>query len=98
MPNNTRLYFLHCLAPTHVGTGRGVGYIDLPVYREKITNWPAFPGSGFKGVWADHYHHRANCTLKTRRDDPRLKAAFGLADPEGGRGDSSQAGALIATD
>ncbi len=96
MPNNTRLYWLHCLAPTHVGTGRGVGYIDLPVYREKITNWPSFPGSGFKGVWADHYHHQARITLRDRGSNNKLKAAFGLADD--GAGNSSQAGALIPTD
>lgn len=98
MPNNTRLYWLHCLAPTHIGTGRGVGYIDLPIYREKITNWPAFPGSGFKGVWADHYHNQANITLKTRGTNDKLAAAFGVADPAGGLGNSSQAGALIPTD
>src|SRR4051794_22085250 len=96
MPNNTRLYWLHCLAPTHIGTGRGVGYIDLPVYREKITNWPSFPGSGFKGVWADHYHHQAKITLRDRGKDDKLRAAFGLADD--GAGNSSQAGALIPTD
>ncbi len=96
MPNNTRLYWLHCLAPTHIGTGRGVGYIDLPVYREKITNWPAFPGSGFKGVWADYYHHQAKVTLRDRATNDRLRAAFGLADD--GAGNSSQAGALIPTD
>ena len=93
MPNNTRLYWLHCLAPTHVGTGRGVGYIDLPVYREKITNWPAFPGSGFKGVWADHYHHKAKSTLRTRKDNSLLKAAFGVVGDSG-----SNAGALMPTD
>jgi CRISPR-associated protein Cmr4 len=96
MPNNTRLYWLHCLAPTHIGTGRGVGYIDLPVYREKITNWPAFPGSGFKGVWADHYHNQAKITLRDRANNEKLKAAFGLADDSAGN--SSQAGALIPTD
>ena len=29
--SNTRIYWLHAISPTHVGTGRGVGYIDLPV-------------------------------------------------------------------
>jgi CRISPR-associated protein Cmr4 len=98
MPSNTRLYWLHCLSPTHVGTGRGVGYIDLPVYREKITNWPAFPASGFKGVWADYYQHQAKVTLQDRKNHDNLRAAFGVADPQRDGGDSSQAGALIPTD
>ncbi len=89
MPANMRVYWLHCLAPTHVGTGRGIGYIDLPVYREKITNWPAFPGSGFKGVWADKYQ----ATESRRRENRKLRLAFGTVGESG-----SNAGALIPTD
>ena len=54
MPN-TRIYWLHALSPTHVGIGRGVGYIDLPIDRDGVTGWPIIRGSGFKGVWADYY-------------------------------------------
>jgi CRISPR-associated protein Cmr4 len=89
MPN-TRLYWLHCLSPTHAGIGRGVGYIDLPIDRDGVTNWPIIRGSGFKGVWADH--HRA--TADARKNDPTLRAAFGVA----GDNNNSNAGALIPTD
>ena len=54
MPN-PRIYWLHALTPIHAGVGRGVGYIDLPIDRDKVTNWPLIRGSAFKGVWADHY-------------------------------------------
>jgi CRISPR-associated protein Cmr4 len=87
---NTRLYWLHCLSPTHAGVGRGVGYIDLPIDRDSVTGWPVLRGSAFKGVWADY--HRA--TTEARRDDPTLSAAFGMA----GSDNSSNAGALIPTD
>src|SRR5688572_24809920 len=40
MPDNTRVYWLQALTPLHVGAGRGVGYIDLPIMREKVTQWP----------------------------------------------------------
>jgi len=89
MPN-TRIYWLHALSPTHAGTGRGVGYIDLPIDRDGVTGWPILRGSGFKGVWADH--HRA--TADARRNDPTLRAAFGVA----GDDNNSNAGALIPTD
>ena len=46
----TRLLFLHVLSPLHVGTGQGVGVIDLPVAREKPTGIPIVPGSSLKGV------------------------------------------------
>ena len=73
MPN-TRLYWLHTLSPTHAGTGRGVGYIDLPIDRDGVTGWPILRGSGFKGVWADHYQ----ATAKAREDNSMLRAAFGI--------------------
>ncbi len=85
----TRVYWLHTLSPTHVGTGRGVGYIDLPVHRDKVTNWPLIPGSAFKGVWADRY----GATENGRRADANLRLAFGRASEQ-----DSNAGALIPTD
>lgn len=85
----TTIYWLHALSPTHVGTGRGVGYIDLPIHRDKVTNWPLIPGSAFKGVWADHY----KATDENRSPDSDLALAFGRAGD-----DSSNAGALIPTD
>lgn len=88
---NTRVYWLHTLSPTHVGTGRGVGYIDLPIHRDKVTNWPVIPGSAFKGVWADYY----GATEDKRRSDPKLRLAFGCASDQD---NASNAGALIPTD
>jgi len=49
-----RLYWLHALTPVHVGAGRGTGFIDLPVMRERATGWPIIPGSTLKGVMRDH--------------------------------------------
>jgi CRISPR-associated protein Cmr4 len=81
---NTRVYWLHTLSPTHVGTGRGVGYIDLPIHRDKVTNWPLIPGSAFKGVWRD---------WAKRERKPHIDLAFGHASDDG-----SNSGALILTD
>jgi CRISPR-associated protein Cmr4 len=86
---NTRIYWLHALSPTHAGIGRGVGYIDLPIDRDRVTGWPVIRGSAFKGVWADYYR----ATDAARKQDPVLKAAFGIAD-----GDNSNSGALIPSD
>ena len=88
----TRVYWLHALSPTHVGTGRGVGYIDLPVQRDKLTNWPMIPGSAFKGAWAE----KLPCLQENRLANPELGLAFGRASDEGQN--NSTAGALISTD
>ncbi len=90
MPN-TRIYWLHALSPTHVGIGRGVGYIDLPIDRDGVTGWPIIRGSAFKGVWTDH--HKA--TEENRKNDPVLKAAFGMSSS---KENESNSGALIPTD
>ncbi len=89
---NTQIYWLHTLSPTHVGTGRGVGYIDLPIHRDKVTGWPLIPGSAFKGVWADHFR----ATEDARRSNPKLGVAFGRASDQ--ETNASNAGALVPTD
>lgn len=83
---NTKIYWLHTLSPTHVGTGRGVGYIDLPLHRDKVTNWPLIPGSAFKGVWRD---------WAQQNKLEHIVAAFGRASDID---NNSNAGALIPTD
>lgn len=50
---NARMMYLHALSPVHTGTGQAVDVIDLPVAREKTTNWPYIPGSTIKGVLRD---------------------------------------------
>lgn len=85
-------YWIHALTPIHVGAGRGLGYIDMPVVREKVTNWPYIPGSSIKGVIAEHF----GATDKARKEENNkgLKAAFGIS----GEDINSSAGALIFTD
>ena len=61
-----RMLFLHALSPLHVGTGQGVGVIDLPVAREKGTGIPIVPGSSLKGV--------LRCLVE---DDTLRKKVFG---------------------
>jgi len=46
-----KLYWIHALTPLHVGSGQGLGFIDLPIMREKATSWPLVPGSSVKGAW-----------------------------------------------
>ncbi|MGH9830880.1 MAG: type III-B CRISPR module RAMP protein Cmr4, partial [Blastocatellia bacterium] len=89
---NTQVYWLHALSPTHVGTGQGVGYIDLPIHRDKVTGWPLIPGSAFKGVWADHF----GATEERRGSGSKIGLAFGHASD--GEPNSSNAGALVPTD
>jgi CRISPR-associated protein Cmr4 len=89
MMMNERSYWLHAVSPLHVGAGRGVGYIDLPIMREKVTAWPFVPGSAVKGVLADHF---GASDPKERERNPLKAQAFGTA------GDESNSGSLVFTD
>ena len=84
-------YYLHAITPLHVGAGRGLGYIDMPITREKVTNWPYIPGTSVKGVIADFFKASSE---QDRKENQYKKAAFGLS----GSDNDSTAGALVFTD
>ncbi|MCC6343670.1 MAG: type III-B CRISPR module RAMP protein Cmr4 [Bryobacterales bacterium] len=92
MPD-TRMYWIHALTPVHVGTGSGLGFIDLPIAREKTTNWPLIPGSGIKGVLSAY--HGAD-RIESRKQAGNLRAAFGVADDAASS--EANSGALVFTD
>ncbi len=85
--DNTRMYWLHAITPLHVGAGRGVGFIDMPIMRERVTNWPLVPGSAIKGVMRDHF-------TNNDIDEKLIDVAFGKKVMD----DSAIAGALVLTD
>lgn len=98
MSENTkyeRTFWIHAVTPLHVGTGRGIGYIDLPIAREKVTNWPYIPGSAIKGVVANNF---GASDVEERKKDPMLKAAFGITGESSTDEANSTAGSLIFTD
>ena len=94
MNDHSRMYWIHALTPLHVGAGRGEGYIDLPILREKVTNLPLVPGSAVKGVIADKH----SATDEKRTTDPFFRAAFGISDPRGGADAGANSGSLVFTD
>jgi CRISPR-associated protein Cmr4 len=89
----TKMFWLHALSPLHVGTGIGVGFIDLPIARERVTGWPMAPGSGIKGVLRDDCAERPPTDPKA--EPAWLRAAFG-AEPKGE--DPGSAGSLVFSD
>ncbi|MBC6403478.1 MAG: type III-B CRISPR module RAMP protein Cmr4 [Hyphomonadaceae bacterium] len=48
--SETTFMFVHCLTAIHPGSGTALGVVDLPVQRERHTQWPTIPGSTLKGV------------------------------------------------
>jgi len=89
--NSMTAKIIALVAETHIhpGIGQSTGALDLPVARERTTQYPFIPGSGVKGayrVWADEKASGLDCdTLfgKTRGDDA---------------GNDSGAGGLLCSD
>ena len=46
----TDILFLYVETPLHAGTGAGLGAVDLPIQRERITGYPLVQASSIKGV------------------------------------------------
>jgi len=82
------MYWLQAVTPLHVGAGKGVGFIDMPIMREKVTTWPFVPGSAVKGVLRDYF------TQYIKPEKSLIDAAFGQA----GTDIESNAGSLVLTD
>jgi CRISPR-associated protein Cmr4 len=81
------LLFIHAQTGLHPGSGTALGTIDLPVQRERHTQWPVIPGSTLKGILRDACRRAAGI-------DANLLAAFG---PETADADK-HAGAISLTD
>lgn len=84
------LLFIHAQTPLHPGSGTALGTVDLPVQRERHTQWPIIPGSTLKGILRDACRPRAGNNQS--RDD--WLAAFGPETAEA----EKHAGALSLTD
>jgi len=46
---------LYAVTPCHVGSGSSLGVVDLPIQRERHTNWPLIQASGVKGALRAHF-------------------------------------------
>ncbi len=88
--SDANLLFIHALTGLHPGGGTALGVVDLPVQRERHTQWPMIAGASLKGVLRDA------CRPPTTDDGSHDQwlAAFG---PETTRA-SDFAGALAFTD
>jgi CRISPR-associated protein Cmr4 len=80
------LMFVHALSSIHPGSGTALGVVDLPVQRERHTQWPTIAGTSLKGV--------LRAEAKSRIDPTTWLALFG---PETSNA-ADHAGAISFTD
>jgi len=46
---------LYAVSPIHAGSGAATSAVDLPIQRERHTEWPQIQASGVKGAFRDHF-------------------------------------------
>src|SRR2546423_11902540 len=89
MITKTDMLYLYVETPLHAGVGPGLSSIDLPIQRERATQYPMIQGSGIKGK-----------LRATAEDDANLKSLVDVIfgpSAEAGKG-SEHAGALAVGD
>lgn len=92
--SQARFLFLHAQTALHPGVGTSLGVVDLPVQRERHTDWPMIPGSTLKGVMRDACRQALDGKAREADNDPQLTAAFGPPTERA----HEHAGALTLTD
>lgn len=93
------LLHLHALTGVHWGSGSSLGTVDLPIQRERHTEWPNGAGSALKGVLRDTCREAIAAEShagdrKNADNDPRIRRLFGTVKGA----DDTNAGALCVTD
>jgi CRISPR-associated protein Cmr4 len=85
----TSMLYLYVETPLHVGMGSGLSSIDLPIQRERTTQYPMIQGSSIKGKLR-------SLAEESSQNTALINAIFGPTPTPGETSD--HAGALIAGD
>lgn len=90
MFKEAKVMFIYTETSLHCGSGTSLGVIDLPIQREKYTDYPVCQASGIKGVVREWFDN------KYGEKDQKIKYTFG-PDFDRDEGDA-HAGAATFTD
>lgn len=74
--------FIICETPLHAGTGSDLGIIDLPIQRERHTQYPKIEASGLKGALRVAFEDKTIDTFKINEHKVKIQLSFGY-DPDG---------------
>lgn len=92
MFKKANLMFLYTETSLHAGSGTSLGVVDLPIQREKYTDFPVIQASGVKGAIREWFEFQD----KDNKDKRKLELTFG---PETiGSEESGYAAAITFTD
>lgn len=92
---------MYGITPCHAGSGSSMGVVDLPIQRERHTNWPMIQASGVKGAFRANFEKYKNTLSETQKQkikefDKLTDSIFG-SDKDGSDG-SGFAGSVSISD
>ena len=92
---NSEIMSLYAISPVHAGTGASMGVVDLPIQRERHTNWPHIQASGVKGAMRHHFDKFKHDNIKEQDQIETITdKIFGTENFEG----DSLPGAIAVSD
>lgn len=86
MFENTSIAIMYAVSPCHAGSGSSLGVVDLPIQRERHTNWPMIQSSGVKGAFRanfDYFKNKITQKEQVKDFDNLTDSIFGT-DKNGG--------------
>lgn len=98
MFENTSIAIMYAVTPCHAGSGSALGVVDLPIQRERHTNWPMIQASGVKGAFRANFDRfKSKITQKEQIKDfeTLTESVFGTSDNGGYAGSLSISDAKI---
>ena len=100
MNKDFSIAIMYAVTPCHAGSGSALGVVDLPIQRERHTNWPMIQASGVKGAFRanfDRYKNNLSDEEKAKVNEINKLAdsIFGTNEGTGYAGSSSFSDAKI---
>ncbi len=100
MFDNASIAIMYAVTPCHAGSGSALGVVDLPIQRERHTNWPMIQASGVKGAFRanfDRFKNKIPDTDKSQIKDFEKLSESVFGTDKGGSG-SGYAGSCSISD
>lgn len=100
MFDNASIAIMYAVTPCHAGSGSALGVVDLPIQRERHTNWPMIQASGVKGAFRanfDRFKNKISAENKSQIKDFEKLSESVFGTDKGGSG-SGYAGSCSISD
>ena len=84
----------YAVSPIHAGSGASTSAVDLPIQRERHTNWPHIQASGVKGAFRAHFRDFAD----KNNDKQLINLIFGSDKQDDWKNEENLPGAMSVSD